>query len=114
MTISLETKLELIQLYYKHSNNLTLCMRAFKKKNNVHNNSLTLTAIKRVVDYFEATKSIHPISSPRRPSMFEERFSIDKASLTELQNENLYIYIDIIIDKILNFFILSLTLIDIN
>ncbi len=88
MPIDIDTKLELVQLFYRNGDSLSNCMRAFKKKHNLRNDPFTLTAIKRVIEHFETTKSLHKSHSPGRNSLIDDRITVVTNSLEAMQHDN--------------------------
>ena len=73
MPLDLETRLELVKLYYKNNENAAATMRAYKKIKAMRKNPFPLSTLTRLIKKFESTKTLHDLPSRGRPSLEENR-----------------------------------------
>ena len=71
MPLDLETRLELVKLYYKNNENAAATMRAYKKIKAMRKNPFPLSTLTRLIKKFESTKTLHDLPSRGRPSLEE-------------------------------------------
>ncbi|KAA3669773.1 uncharacterized protein DEA37_0011453 [Paragonimus westermani] len=88
MSLDLETKLEIVQLYYRNGDSLTACLRAYKKKHKLHNDPFSIAAIQRVIKHFVEHKTLHSDKPTGRPSLVADRTKAvtDSLEIAQLAN----------------------------
>ena len=72
-SIDLDTRLELIKLYYKCGDSSGAALRAYKAAHGLHKDPFHISTISRLVQKFELHKTLHDIPKVCRPSLKEER-----------------------------------------
>jgi hypothetical protein len=88
MSLDLDTRLELIKLYYANNECATSTLRAYKTRHELHNDPFPLSTITRLVHKFETTKSLHDAPKSGRNSLFEEREEVIMESLQSIQSSS--------------------------
>lgn len=86
--MDLETRLTLVKLFYSNNESPTATLRAYKRMMSLHNDPFPPSTISRLMQKFEATKTLHDIQSPGRPSIVNERSSAIEKSITNLKAAN--------------------------
>lgn len=90
MSLDLETRLDIVKLYYRHGESATAALRAYKTVHHLHKDPFSVQAITNLIHKFEFTKSLHDIPSTGRPSLSESRRQEVEESLTRLQASNVH------------------------
>lgn len=88
--MDLQTRLQIIQLYYGNASSPCLTLRAYNKANSLKHSTITLKSITALVKKFEKTYSLHDKPRSGRPSLMEERAGVVQQSLETLQTANAY------------------------
>lgn len=86
MSLDLDTRLELIKLYYANQECVVSTLRAYKQRHELRNDPFPLSTITRLVHKFENTKSLHDIPKSGRPSLFKDREEVIVESLQSIQS----------------------------
>ena len=73
MSLDLDTRLELIKLYYKYSDSSGAALRAYKAAHGLHKDPFHISTISRSVEKSELHKTLHDISKVGRPSQEREK-----------------------------------------
>ena len=84
----METRLELVKLYYGNNGNAAATMRAYKNKKAMRKDPFPLFTLTRLISKSETTKTLHDISSSGRPSLEEDRAGAVVEAMTSLQSTN--------------------------
>lgn len=88
--MELDTRLEILKLFYKNGESTTAALRAYKTLHKLHQDPFSTKAIKKMVNKFEETKSLHDAPKSGRPSLIEERKETVLNALHSLQDNNPY------------------------
>lgn len=86
--LELDTRLELVKLYYSNHESAAATLRAYKSKHSLRRDPFPLSTITRLVQKFEKTKTLHDSKSSGRPSKEDERTDEVLESMSELQASN--------------------------
>ena len=90
MFIDLDTRLEIVTLYYKHGESTTAVLMAFKTAHQLRKNPFSRQNLIKLIKKFKSTKSLHRIASIGRPSLIESRKDLVTFSLSRLQLNNIH------------------------
>ena len=88
--MDLDTRLEIVKLFYKNDENVTSTLRAYKTLHKLHRDPFSTNTIKNLINKFEQTKSLHDAPRSGRPSTIEDRKDTVLNSLNSLQANNPY------------------------
>ena len=88
MSIDLDTRLELVKLYYGSGQSAIATLRAYKAKHKMKHDPFSATSISPLISKFEETKSLHDAPKSGRPSLREERKPAVQASLQSVSSSN--------------------------
>ena len=86
--LDLDTRLELVKLYYTNNESASATLRAFKTKFSLRKDPFPISTITRLVQKFETTKTLHDLKSSGRPSQETERASVVLETMEALQASN--------------------------
>ena len=96
MPLDLETRLELVKLYYKNNENAAATMRAYKKIKAMRKNPFPLSTLTRLIKKFESTKTLHDLPSRGRPSLEENRVgAVVEHKFACILTHPVYIYLSV-------------------
>lgn len=84
----METRLQLIQLYYANQRSPALTLRAYKRANDLSKDPFSETSIRNLVKKFEETYSLHDKPRSGRPSLSEDRADSVLENTISLQAAN--------------------------
>ena len=88
MVLDLDTRLELIKLFYKNNESPISTLRAYMRAHNMKKEPFSVQSISRLVAKFEESKSLHDLPKAGRPSKDNERLEVIENSLLSLQEAN--------------------------
>ena len=69
MSLDLDTRLELVKLYYKLGSSPGAALRAYKTVHKLHDDPFSATTISRLIAKFERTKTLHNAPKSGKPSL---------------------------------------------
>lgn len=88
MSLDLNARLELVQLFYKNGESPKATLRAYKRIHGLRKDPFPPSSISRLIKKFELTKSLHDIEKPGRPSLSSQREKAVSDTLKRLQSDS--------------------------
>lgn len=86
--LDLDTRLELVKIYYSNNESASATLRAFKTKFSLRKDPFPISTITRLIQKFEKTKTLHDVKPSGRPSQKPERASVVLETMEALQASN--------------------------
>jgi len=86
--MDLDTRLEIVKLFYKNNENATATLRAFKTAHGLRHDPFTSKSISNLIAKFENTKSLHDAPRSGRPSLEEQRKDNILNTMNDFQERN--------------------------
>lgn len=86
--MDLQTRLEIVQLFYANNRSPTATLRAYNNNHKITRSEFAISSITRLISKFETTFSLHDAEKSGRPSLREERSEVVLESLQAAKASN--------------------------
>lgn len=74
--MDVNTRIEIVKLYYSHGESTTAALRGYKTKHGLIKDPFTVSTITRLIEKFESTGSVLDLPGKERKSQSDERAPI--------------------------------------
>ena len=88
IAMDMKTRIELIELYFSNKKSASATIRAYNTAHEIKRGTIHVSSVKRLVQRFHETGSVHNKHRSGRPSLEEARTPIVEANLNNVQAEH--------------------------